>query len=528
MYNFFFLLLISFELSAQLAAPSLHVTTKELTVTLEWSADKEAMGYNLLYAPYPYQGEETIVTIDMKDQTSLTVDLPEGSVFYIAIQAYDKDKQASGFSNIGFLQIQDRGNNYHSFWKTVIGDINAGKFATNDFLYSEIPNVQSCFAGVLTQEARLRELTVLNKIRQLHQLSILSYDDADGEAQAASLIQRANDFLSHTPPTSALCYTQKGFDGSKSSNLHIANETGDPAQDLISLMDDATNISLVSGVGHRRAMLNPFMRFTSYGQVFGGSVVKIFDFSDKSITDANDIPDFIAFPYMRYPYVFFSDKTMNKKTPWSLSIVEDKLLKRENRHEYFSKAKITVIQKDTGKVLDVADIFTDTDGFGVPNLLSWTVGEWQYDTWYSVVISELDYQSSSASSISYDVFIDYKNFVNIVFPLENEDLEKAQSKDDENLRQVGQSIVGSLFDEDDKDSFEVDLVGEVNFVGKSKEFANMAYFINLYDRDKKLLMSKDESFTINLASDRYTVVISNCDENLTCYSQSKNYTVDIN
>jgi hypothetical protein len=52
--------------------------------------------------------------------------------------------------------------------------------------------------------------------------------------------------------------------------------------------------------------------------------VKVSDFSDSSTTDTEDIPDFIAFPYMRYPYVFFSDKTLNKKTPWSLAIVEDK------------------------------------------------------------------------------------------------------------------------------------------------------------------------------------------------------------
>jgi hypothetical protein len=66
----------------------------------------------------------------------------------------------------------------------------------------------------------------------------------------------------------------------------------------------------------------------------------------------------------------------------------------------------------------VADIHSDTKGFGVPNNLSWTVTDWQYDTWYSVIISDINYQSSVTDSIQYDVYIDYQNIIDINFALE--------------------------------------------------------------------------------------------------------------
>jgi hypothetical protein len=50
--------------------------------------------------------------------------------------------------------------------------------------------------------------------------------------------------------------------------------------------------------------------------------------------------------------------------------------------------------------------------------LSWEVDNWQYDTWYTVTIDNIRYQSSETISIHYDVLIDYKNIIDINFPLE--------------------------------------------------------------------------------------------------------------
>ena len=394
---------------AQPAAPVLQVNTEGSELHLHWAEVDSAAGYRLFYAPYPYLGEATIDSIDLGTEKDFAINLWQGAAFYVALQSYDGQNQHSTYSNAGFFQIQDRGDSYRQYWRTVTKEISEQSFTSNEFLYDLMPNIADCFAGTLNQQAQFRQLDAFNQVRQLHQLPDISYDSfADSEVQQASLIQRANNFLSHTPPMGSNCYSAEGFDGSKSSNLHLSTHNSDPAGDIISYIDDASNVSNIAGVGHRRALLNPFLKFTSYGQVLGGSAVKVSDFSDSSTTDTEDIPDFIAFPYMRYPYVFFSDKTLNKKTPWSLAIVEDKDSIWSNRHNYFARAKLTVIQKDNDQQMAVADIHSDTKGFGVPNNLSWTVTDWQYDTWYSVIISDINYQSSVTDSIQYDVYIDYQ------------------------------------------------------------------------------------------------------------------------
>ncbi len=103
------------------------------------------------------------------------------------------------------------------------------------------------------------------------------------------------------------------------------------------------------------------------------------------------------------------------------------------------------------------------------------VDGWQYDTWYTVLIDNINYQSGQAGTIKYDVFIDYKNFYNNTFPLETNDVQKSNDL-----------IQGTLFEAKDKDSFRINLNGNVSFTGSS-QFTNTAFFIEVYDADKQLL-----------------------------------------
>lgn len=505
-----------FQAQAQPAAPTLYVNTEGSEVRLNWSTVNDAAGYRLLYAPFPFQGEASIGSIDMHADTDFNALLWQGAAFYVAVQAYDSIQQNSPYSNIGFLQIQDRGSNYRDFWRTTTKEISEDSFATTDFLYTQLPIIESCLAGSLSESAKHRALDTLNQIRILHQLPLLTYDyNADIEVQEAALIQRANNFLSHEPETSSACYSQAGFDGSSSSNLHLGSYDSDPAEDLINLVDDAFNLSSVPGVGHRRAFLNPFLHKTSYGQVFGASAVKIFNFSDSSTPAASDIPDFIAFPHLRYPYSFFSDKISDKKTPWNLSLIENKFSLWANQQDYFANVNLTVTQKDNGQILTLNNIHTDTSGTGIPNNLSWEVDNWQYDTWYTVNVDNIRYPSGETASIHYDVFIDYKNIIDINFPLESGD------------QQNGLEMQGRIADNHDRDSYIINLqAGESVFSGNS-QFSNMAFYIAVYDMDKRLLAASDEAFTLNLPGGRYTLVVSNCHE-LTCYTQPKDYSVRVN
>ncbi len=509
------LLLASLNSYAILPAPNLIVNNEGLQVTLQWSAVANASGYRLSYATYPYQGADSIATIDMNAKTEFSATLWQQAAFYVAVQSYDADLQYSDYSNIEFILIQDQGEDYRHFWRTVTTEISEQSFTGEDFLYTQIPDIDSCSAGALSEAAQLRSLNTLNEIRQLHQLPIVTYKYNDAiEVQQAALIQRANNFLSHTPPEDSLCYSQLGYDGSNSSNLHIGTGSSDPADNIISFIDDANNISTIAAVGHRRALLNPFLQSTSYGQVLGASAVKVGEFATRLDKDEKKLPDFIAFPYLRYPYVFFSDKISTLKTPWSLTIIEDKSSFWANQNNYFSDIDITVTQKDSGQGLLIEDIHSDTKGSGIPNNLSWTVASWQYDTWYTVTINNIRYQSGKTENIQYDVFIDYKNIIDITAPLESGD------------QQNNLSINGTLFDDHDKDSYEVNLEGSVTFAGSS-QFSNMAFYITVYDANKQLLTAKDEAFTLDLMPGLYTVLISNCHQQ-TCYSQLKNYSIQLN
>ena len=512
----FSLLLSAFYTQAQPSAPLLHLNTEGSKVTLHWSTVPNATSYRLFYTPYPYKKGQAIDSFDLGQQTSFSIELWQDATFYVAVKAYDSNNQGSDYSNIGFFQIVERGEAYRHFWHSTFDEIKNEKFTSDEFLYLKLPITTSCFEGQISQQAQQRQTETLNQVRLLHNLPAVIYDShSDDEVQNASLLQRANNYLTHTPAKSAKCFSQTAYKGSKSSNLNLSTINLDPAKDIISLVDDAFNITTVEAIGHRRHLLNPFLHSTSYGQVYGATAVKVINFTNNVKSSTQDSPEFVAFPYLRYPYQFFSDKTSSKKTPWNLTIIEDTVSIWGNRHNYFANAKIKVKRKDNSQKMEIYGQHNDTKGLGVPNNLSWGVTNWQYDTWYTVQIKNINYQSGETVSIEYDVFIDYKNLFNISYPLESGD-----SKKDNHL------IQGTLNDKLDKDSFTVKLEGNTNFLGSSK-YTNMGFFISIYDIDKKLIKSSDSPFSMDLANGLYTLVISNCNQYL-CYNDGKNYSIRIN
>jgi len=82
-----------------LDAPTLTVSTAGTTLSLSWTSVAGATGYTLIYAPAPYTGPDTIGSIPLGAQTSMSASLWNGAAFYVAIQAYDSSK-SSGYSNI--------------------------------------------------------------------------------------------------------------------------------------------------------------------------------------------------------------------------------------------------------------------------------------------------------------------------------------------------------------------------------------------------------------------------------------------
>ena len=56
---------------------------------LSWTEVAGATGYILSYAPMPFTGPASIVSVDMGTQKSVSGELPAGTAFYVAVQSRD-------------------------------------------------------------------------------------------------------------------------------------------------------------------------------------------------------------------------------------------------------------------------------------------------------------------------------------------------------------------------------------------------------------------------------------------------------
>ena len=68
-------------------------------------------------------------------------------------------------------------------------------------------------------------------------------------------------------------------------------------------------------------------------------------------------------------------------------MVEDKSRLWGNQHPYFETATVTVTRVSDGGNLIISNRYSDTTGRRVPNVLSWQVEGWKYETLYEVEIA---------------------------------------------------------------------------------------------------------------------------------------------
>ena len=302
-------------------------------------------------------------------------------------------------------------NNYDlAFWRNFTESYNRGARWQKEQLYVEEPDVGNCQAGRLTQTAKDRALEAANQIRALHDISPLKYSTLyDHQAQQAALIQEANEnnFPGHFPHPSHKCYTEEGDEGSKTSNISKSSANLDPAAHIVNLADDANSRILPASAGHRRYIIDPFETNFSYGQVGKYATQK----ARRFLQEPDRIPqinvDFVAFPYETYPYLL-----LKYNPPWSFSVVVDKEVSWKNRGEFFNKASITVIRASDGSQLSTSNYYTDTRGFGLPNVITWKVHGWEHDTLYEVEIRNVTLTDGTIRNYSYSVFIEKGNLEN--------------------------------------------------------------------------------------------------------------------
>jgi uncharacterized protein YkwD len=253
----------------------------------------------------------------------------------------------------------------------------------NDFLdkaaamYQTKPNLATCSTGVLTEAEKQKVLVTLNAIRHLHGLANVVYDTAsDDQVMQASLMFAANGEISHTPPTTWKCYSATGAAGAGVSNItggppypNLTFETVD--ENVIGWVTDVRNL-LPNNIGHRRWMLDPFLKQVAYGRVAAafdsstvvdGSAIKVIYGNDVNGTATSG---YVAYPVNDYPSQFFASNAL-----LSFSAVPSVENRQANFAVDYSAAVVTVTQRG-GNALTVRNLAYDNIGYGVPNSIQFT------------------------------------------------------------------------------------------------------------------------------------------------------------
>jgi uncharacterized protein YkwD len=126
-------------------------------------------------------------------------------------------------------------------WKADRADLSEGTWTGS---------VTSCTPGDIGPTARANALRLVNLYRWLAGLPPVTTDPThDAQDQACALMMRANNMISHMPPTTWTCYTADGATGASNSNV----SSGPAVSSADLYMIDPGNATTI---GHRRWVLS--------------------------------------------------------------------------------------------------------------------------------------------------------------------------------------------------------------------------------------------------------------------------------
>lgn len=104
--SFAFCTAVYSQTESSLTMPRLAVGADKQSLSLSWESVAGATGYRLYYAPYPYQGEQTVAVLDMGNSLSINGELPEGSSYLVAVEAYNATS-SSPLSNVEYFILDN-------------------------------------------------------------------------------------------------------------------------------------------------------------------------------------------------------------------------------------------------------------------------------------------------------------------------------------------------------------------------------------------------------------------------------------
>ncbi|MBI5326558.1 MAG: CAP domain-containing protein [Ignavibacteriae bacterium] len=264
-------------------------------------------------------------------------------------------------------------------------------------LYDCGPDVDNCNAGVLKSSEKIKVMDLFNRIRSYHKLQEISYNpDDEVYAQEAALITCSNDSMNHQPPNNVKCFSQNGYKGCDEGNLWYGSATQVYEWKSENMILDWLIDDNVETLGHRRWLLNPFMRNAAYGRVdkvlssgrhVTAGVLKVFDRLVYAPPFESNI-EYVAYPDGDYPSNAF-------KNDWflSFSVVADKVDFWNNKNVDFSNSTIEMTDNNNNPI-SVNTVSFNTEGFGLPNIIQWKAVNLQSGVRYNVKIKKVKFQNS--------------------------------------------------------------------------------------------------------------------------------------
>lgn len=273
--------------------------------------------------------------------------------------------------------------------------------------YSTLPDVANCKAGTLKESEKQAILIEVNQIRALHNLKPVEYrSQYDANTAEAALMLAANDDKignpdnPHLPPNTWKCFSNNGKDGCQNSNLAYRWYMGTPPASNSSLNMWMVDYN-VNECGHRRWIIDPFLKFISFGRADGQSkrlqnmsittmTIYVISNDKQNITDWQG--DFVAYPFQDYPSKYFYEG-MNRNWFLSFTAIFDKANYWNNAQVKFNNATLE-IKDSKGNSISATDISYSNDGYGVPNVLKWNIPGLKKDEKYTVTIKNVDYKGT--------------------------------------------------------------------------------------------------------------------------------------
>jgi uncharacterized protein YkwD len=252
--------------------------------------------------------------------------------------------------------------------------------STSDFtaaalpLYAALPDTSICRAGTLTAVEKSSVLSTVNAIRTTHGLAAVTYDAAgDNEVMQIALMSVANGQLSHDPTGAWDCYTAAGLAGAKNSNLYLGGPHASLtlASSAVILADWLADVGSESTLGHRRWMLDPFLKQIAFGRVdvettrgvrsTGAALKVIYSTNDAGFVS----PDYVAYPVGDYKKAYFQGDPIQ-----SFTAIADKTSRSANGQSKvdYGVATVSVVPRG-GAALAVTEVSPDYVAYGVPNVL---------------------------------------------------------------------------------------------------------------------------------------------------------------